>query len=103
MFEARLVQGSILPKVLESVKDLLTEATWDCSEAGIQLQVAAAPLLPVQAMDGAHVALVALNLRADGFDRFRWGQRCTALHCTALHCTTCCTAGATAALPSGCR
>lgn len=65
MFEARLVQGSILPKVLESVKDLLTEATWDCSEAGIQLQ----------AMDGAHVALVALNLRADGFDRFRCDRR----------------------------
>ena len=26
-------------KVLESLKDLLNEATWDCSDTGIQLQV----------------------------------------------------------------
>jgi proliferating cell nuclear antigen len=39
MFEARLVQGNLLKKVLESLKDLLNEATWDCSDTGIQLQV----------------------------------------------------------------
>ena len=39
MFEARLVQGNLLKKVLESLKDLLSEATWDCSDTGIQLQV----------------------------------------------------------------
>ena len=39
MFEARLVQGNLLKKVLESLKDLLTEATWDCADTGIQLQV----------------------------------------------------------------
>merc|ERR1712010_289024 len=38
MFEARLVQGNLLKKVLESLKDLLTEATWDCADTGIQLQ-----------------------------------------------------------------
>jgi hypothetical protein len=26
-------------KVLESLKELLNEATWDCSDTGIQLQV----------------------------------------------------------------
>jgi len=61
MFEARLIQGSLLKKVLESIKDLLKEATWDCSDSGIQLQ----------AMDNSHVSLVAVNLRHDGFDKFR--------------------------------
>merc|ERR1712060_662864 len=60
-FEARLVQGNLLKKVLESLKDLLNEATWDCSDSGIQLQ----------AMDNSHVSLVSVNLRADGFDKFR--------------------------------
>ncbi len=61
MFEARLIQGSLLKKVLESLKDLLTEATWDCADTGIQLQ----------AMDNSHVSLVSVNLRSDGFDKFR--------------------------------
>jgi proliferating cell nuclear antigen len=34
-----VLQGSLLKKVLESLKDLLNEATWDCSDTGIQLQV----------------------------------------------------------------
>lgn len=61
MFEARLVQGALLKKVLEAVKDLINEATWDCSATGISLQ----------AMDNSHVSLVSLNLRSDGFDKFR--------------------------------
>ena len=61
MFEARLAQSAILKKVLEAVKDLLTEATFECSDSGIQ----------VQAMDNAHVSLVSLSLRSDGFDKFR--------------------------------
>jgi len=61
MFEARLVQGNLFKKLLESVKELLNEATWDCSDTGIQLQ----------AMDNSHVSLVSVNIRADGFDKFR--------------------------------
>ena len=61
MFEARLIQGSLLKKVLDSIKELLKEATWDCSDSGIQLQ----------AMDNSHVSLVTVSLRSDGFDRFR--------------------------------
>lgn len=61
MFEARLVQSSILKKVLEAIKELLNEATFDCSDSGIQLQ----------AMDNSHVSLVSLNLRSDGFDKYR--------------------------------
>ena len=61
MFEARLVQGSLLKKVLESVKDLLTDASWDCTGNGISLQ----------AMDSSHVSLVSLSLLSEGFDTFR--------------------------------
>lgn len=61
MFEARLVQGNLLKKVLEAVKDLLNEATWDCNSSGMSLQ----------AMDSSHVSLVALMLRSDGFDTYR--------------------------------
>ena len=39
VFEARLIQGNILKKILEALKELLNEATWDCSDTGIQLQV----------------------------------------------------------------
>lgn len=61
MFEARLVQGSILKKVLEALKDLITEACWDVSSSGISLQ----------SMDSSHVSLVQLTLRQDGFDSYR--------------------------------
>ena len=61
MFEARLVQGSLFKKVLESIKDLLTDGTWDCNSSGMSLQ----------AMDSSHVSLVSLMLRSDGFDTYR--------------------------------
>jgi len=61
MFEARLQQGGVLKKVIEAIKDLLNEATWDCSSTGMSLQ----------AMDSSHVSLVSLLLRCDGFDTYR--------------------------------
>eukprot|EP00326_Haptolina_ericina_P024638 CAMPEP_0181182720 /NCGR_PEP_ID=MMETSP1096-20121128/8039_1 /TAXON_ID=156174 ORGANISM="Chrysochromulina ericina, Strain CCMP281" /NCGR_SAMPLE_ID=MMETSP1096 /ASSEMBLY_ACC=CAM_ASM_000453 /LENGTH=260 /DNA_ID=CAMNT_0023271345 /DNA_START=30 /DNA_END=812 /DNA_ORIENTATION=+ len=61
MFEARLTQGAMLKKITEAMKDLVTEANFDCSSTGISLQ----------AMDSSHVSLVALLLRSDGFDHFR--------------------------------
>lgn len=61
MFEARLNSASVLKKVLDAIKDLLNEATFDCSDSGIQLQ----------AMDNSHVSLVSLTLRCDGFDKYR--------------------------------
>jgi len=47
--------------VLESIKDLVTDANFDCSATGFSLQ----------AMDSSHVSLVALLLRSDGFDHYR--------------------------------
>ncbi|KAG5546635.1 hypothetical protein RHGRI_018720 [Rhododendron griersonianum] len=61
MLELRLVQGSLLKKVLESIKDLVNYANFDCSATGFSLQV----------MDSSHVALVALLLRSEGFDHYR--------------------------------
>eukprot|EP00793_Prasinoderma_coloniale_P000355 PRCOL_00005339-RA len=61
MFEARLIQGSLLKKVLESVKELVTDANFDCASTGFSLQ----------AMDSSHVALVTLMLQADGFEQYR--------------------------------
>lgn len=87
MFEARLLRSSILKKVLEAIKDLLTQATFDCDDNGIQLQVISYIFIlwlednlkvfslknisSLQAMDNSHVSLVSLTLRADGFDKYR--------------------------------
>jgi proliferating cell nuclear antigen len=61
MFEARLLQGSLLKKVIEAIKDLVTDANFDCTENDFSLQ----------AMDSSHVSLVALRLEKDGFEHFR--------------------------------
>jgi len=61
MFEARLNQAGLLKRILDSIKDLVTDANFDCSATGISLQ----------AMDSAHVSLVSLLLRADGFEHYR--------------------------------
>lgn len=61
MFEARIQQGAVLKKIVDAIKDLVTDANFDCSSTGISLQ----------AMDTSHVSLVALFLRAEGFALFR--------------------------------
>ncbi len=61
MFEARLSEAALLKKLLEAVKELVTDANFDCSGTGFQLQ----------AMDSSHVSLVSLSLRSDGFEHFR--------------------------------
>ncbi|XP_027183512.1 proliferating cell nuclear antigen-like [Coffea eugenioides] len=60
MFELRLVQGSLLKKVLDAIKDLVNDANFDCSSSGLSLQ----------AMDSSHVALVALLLRSESFEHY---------------------------------
>lgn len=61
MFEARLINGGLLKKLMESIKDLVTDANFDCTSSGISLQ----------AMDSSHVSLVALYLRQEGFNHYR--------------------------------
>ncbi|KAI8812100.1 proliferating cell nuclear antigen, N-terminal domain-containing protein [Cladochytrium replicatum] len=61
MFEARLNEAALLKKILDAIKELVTEANFECNETGLQMQ----------AMDNSHVALVSLLLRASGFDTYR--------------------------------
>lgn len=61
MFELRLVQGSLLKRLIDAIKDLVNDANFDCSSTGFSLQ----------AMDSSHVALVSLLLRSEGFEHFR--------------------------------
>uniref|UniRef100_A0A915KNK1 DNA sliding clamp PCNA n=1 Tax=Romanomermis culicivorax TaxID=13658 RepID=A0A915KNK1_ROMCU len=61
MFESKLASAAVLKKILDAIKDLLTEAQWECTETGMSLQ----------AMDSSHVALVSLKLRSEGFEEYR--------------------------------
>ncbi|KAG7444254.1 proliferating cell nuclear antigen [Guyanagaster necrorhizus] len=61
MLEAKLQEASVLKKLLDAIKELVTDANFECNEEGINLQ----------AMDNSHVALVAVLLEAPGFKRYR--------------------------------
>lgn len=61
MFEAYLGNGLILKKIIEAIKDLVTEVNFEVTSEGIS----------VQAMDASHIALVALVLRASEFEDYR--------------------------------
>ena len=61
MFDARLVEGNVLKKLIDSIKDLVTSANFDCSSTGISLQ----------AMDASHVGLITFLLQSEGFDSYR--------------------------------
>ncbi|KAJ3122818.1 proliferating cell nuclear antigen [Physocladia obscura] len=61
MLECTIGQAATLKKILDAVKELVTDGNFDCSDAGLALQ----------AMDNSHVALVALLLRASAFHPYR--------------------------------
>ncbi|KAG8738422.1 proliferating cell nuclear antigen [Ceratobasidium sp. 414] len=61
MLEARLEQAVILKKLLDAIKELVSDANFECNEEGLNLQ----------AMDNSHVALVAVRLDQDGFEKYR--------------------------------
>jgi proliferating cell nuclear antigen len=61
MFEARLVEGIILKHIIESIKDLVTDANIECSEEEVA----------IQCMDSSHVSLVSVSLSAAAFDHYR--------------------------------
>ena len=46
MFEARIVQGSLLKKILEAVKDLVGDCNFECSSSGKQLNFSLPTLTP---------------------------------------------------------
>lgn len=60
-FEAKLDHANILKKVIEAIKDLLGDCTWDCTNTGMSLQ----------SMDSSHVALVNVMMKCEGFERYK--------------------------------
>ncbi|RMZ92874.1 proliferating cell nuclear antigen [Brachionus plicatilis] len=54
-------QAGLLKKIIEAIKDLISEATLDCDENGIHLQ----------AMDSSHVSLVTFYLKSNLFELYR--------------------------------
>ena len=67
MFQAKLAEGIMLKKLIESIKELVTDINLDVTENGISLQ----------AMDSSHVGLVTLNLSAEGFEEYRCDKQMT--------------------------
>ena len=61
MFHAKLNEGILIKKLIDSIKDLVLEINLEISPMGISLQ----------AMDNSHVALVSLNLSSEGFEAYR--------------------------------
>lgn len=67
MFEAKLADCALFKKLIESIKDLVTDINLDVAEHGISLQ----------AMDGSHVALVTLLLKDTAFEYYRCDRQMT--------------------------
>jgi len=67
MLKAKLDKASTLQKVVKALVDIVKEANFEFTESGIR----------VQAMDGAHVAIVLLILNPDGFDEYECDQNIT--------------------------
>ena len=60
IFEAHLTDNAIFRKLIDSVRDLVDNVTFDLSEDGIHLQ----------ALDSNHVSLVNMALHRDGFENY---------------------------------
>lgn len=61
MFDAKLQQGVLFKKIVDSIKDLVKSVNIDANQNGLSMQ----------AMDSAHVALVSLKLNESGFKDYR--------------------------------
>jgi proliferating cell nuclear antigen len=80
MFEAKLLNGNILKKIVEAIKDVVNDVNIDVSPSGKKHSLQHSQFyfglmlclgLSLQAMDGSHVALVSLNLSMEGFEHYR--------------------------------
>ena len=56
-----MAEGAVLKKIVEAIKDIVSNVNIDAGPNGISMQ----------AMDPSHVALVNLNLKAEGFKDYR--------------------------------
>lgn len=61
MLETKLDNASLLKRLFESIRDLVTDVNLNCCETGFKLQ----------AMDSSHVALIDVSLDECGFAKYR--------------------------------
>ena len=61
MFQCKLQDALVFKKIVESIKDIVNNVNIDASPSGLSFQ----------AMDLSHVALVTLQLRAEGFHSYK--------------------------------
>lgn len=61
MLEARLTEAGLLKRIVDAIKDLVTDCSFEFSDEGMKMQ----------AMDSSHVSLCALQLDRDAFESFR--------------------------------
>ena len=61
MFEAKLSEGHVFKKIIDSLKDLVKSVNFEANNTGLSMQ----------AMDSSHVALVSFLLHESGFQSFR--------------------------------
>ncbi len=61
MFEATMSNATIMKRVIDSIKDLVSQVNIEANESGLSLQ----------AMDSAHISLVNLMLNVNGFSSYR--------------------------------
>ena len=67
MFYAKINKAIIIKKVIESIKDLITNINLHVSDSGISFQ----------AMDRSSISLVILNLSSEGFEEYRCDKELT--------------------------
>ena len=61
MLEARLNEAGLLKKIVEAMKDLVNEYSFEFSDEGMKMQ----------AMDSSHVSLCVLHLERESFESYR--------------------------------
>ena len=61
MFQAKVKDVVVFKKIIDSLSSLVNEVNLEATSNGLSLQ----------AMDSAHVSLVSLNMKEEGFEEYR--------------------------------
>ena len=67
MFQAKIKDVVIFKKIIDSLSALVNEVNLEATSTGLSLQ----------AMDSAHVSLVALKMKEEGFEEYRCDKNTT--------------------------
>ena len=67
MFQAKLKDVVVFKKIIDSLSNLVSEVNLEATSTGLSLQ----------AMDSAHVSLVALGMKEEGFEEYRCDKNTT--------------------------